>query len=67
MVSESEILVPMIGVELQSKLEQIGIESSVNGRMKTPYSIWTKMQRKKVSMDQLADIMAFRVFGTRCQ
>ena len=52
---------PMISVELQSKLEQIGIESSVNGRMKTPYSIWTKMQRKKVSMDQLADIMAFRV------
>ena len=61
MVSESEILIPMISVELQSKLEQIGIESSVNGRMKTPYSIWTKMQRKKVSMDQLADIMAFRV------
>ena len=61
MISESEILVPMIRVELQSKLEQIGIESSVNGRMKTPYSIWTKMQRKKVSMDQFADIMAFRV------
>ena len=61
MVSESEILIPMISVELQSKLEQIGIESSVNGRMKTPYSIWTKLQRKKVSMDQLADIMAFRV------
>ena len=61
MVSESEILIPMISVELQSKLEQIGIESSVNGRMKTPYSIWAKMQRKKVSMDQLADIMAFRV------
>ena len=61
MISESEILIPMISVELQSKLEQIGIESSVNGRMKTPYSIWVKMQRKKVSMDQLADIMAFRV------
>ena len=53
MVSESEILIPMISVELQSKLEQIGIESSVNGRMKTPYSIWTKMQRKKVSMTSL--------------
>lgn len=61
LVSESEILIPMISVELQSKLEQIGIECSVNGRMKTPYSIWAKMQRKKVTMDQLADIMAFRV------
>jgi len=59
--TESELVIPMISVELQSKLEFIGIECSVNGRLKTPYSIWTKMQRKKVTMDQLADIMAFRV------
>ena len=29
--------------------------------MKNAYSIWRKMQRKKVTMDQLSDIMAFRV------
>ncbi len=61
MAAESEMVIPMISVELQSKLEHVGIECSVNGRLKTPYSIWTKLQRKKVTMDQLSDIMAFRV------
>ena len=51
----------MISVELQDVVEQTGIECSVNGRLKTAYSIWRKMQRKKVTMDQLSDIMAFRV------
>ena len=31
------------------------------GRVKSSYSIWKKMQYKNASMDQLADIMAFRV------
>jgi GTP pyrophosphokinase len=29
--------------------------------MKTPYSVWRKMQRKNVTFEQLSDIMAFRV------
>ncbi len=61
MVAQSEIVIPMIGVELQDVVERQGIECSVTGRLKTPYSIWRKMQRKKVTMDQLSDIMAFRV------
>ncbi len=61
MVTQSEIVIPMIGVELQDVVERQGIECSVTGRLKTPYSIWRKMQRKKVTMDQLSDIMAFRV------
>ena len=31
------------------------------GRVKSSYSIWKKMQYKNASMDQLADIMAFRI------
>ncbi|MGB1870289.1 MAG: RelA/SpoT family protein [Candidatus Puniceispirillaceae bacterium] len=61
LVQQSEIVIPMISVELQDVVEQAGIECSVNGRLKTAYSIWRKMQRKKVTMDQLSDIMAFRV------
>ena len=61
LVQESEIVIPMISVELQDAVEQAGIECSVSGRLKTAYSIWRKMQRKKVTMDQLSDIMAFRV------
>ena len=61
LVQQSEIVIPMISVELQDVVEQAGIECSVNGRLKTAYSIWRKMQRKKVTMDQLSDIMAFRM------
>ena len=61
LVSEAEIQIPMISVELQATIERIGIETGVTGRIKSPYSIWRKMQQKMVTMDQLADIMAFRV------
>ena len=61
LASEAEILIPTIAVELQSILEVVDIECSVTGRLKSPYSIWRKMQSKAITMDQLADIMAFRV------
>ncbi|MBU74471.1 MAG: bifunctional (p)ppGpp synthetase/guanosine-3',5'-bis(diphosphate) 3'-pyrophosphohydrolase [Rhodospirillaceae bacterium] len=61
LTSEAEITIPTIAVELQDTLSRIGLECSVTGRMKSAYSIWWKMQTKAVTMDQLADIMAFRV------
>ena len=61
LVTETELIIPTISVELQHVVERHDIECSVTGRIKTPYSIWRKMQHKKVTMDQLADIMAFRV------
>ena len=61
LTSEAEITIPTIAVELQDTLSRIGLECSVSGRMKSAYSIWRKMQNKAVTMDQLADIMAFRV------
>jgi GTP diphosphokinase / guanosine-3',5'-bis(diphosphate) 3'-diphosphatase len=42
-------------------LKDGGLTAQVSGREKTPYSIWRKMQRKNVSFEQLADIMAFRI------
>jgi GTP pyrophosphokinase len=33
----------------------------VQGREKSPYSIWEKMQRQNIAFEQLSDIMAFRV------
>ena len=47
--------------ELRKTLKEEGIEASVSGRMKTPYSVWRKMQRKNITFEQLSDIMAFRV------
>lgn len=47
--------------ELQHLMIGANITSEITGREKTRYSIWKKMQRKKVTFEQLSDIMAFRV------
>ncbi len=47
--------------ELRSTLTSEGIKAAVSGRMKTPYSVWRKMQRKNITFEQLSDIMAFRI------
>ncbi|MEM7170614.1 MAG: bifunctional (p)ppGpp synthetase/guanosine-3',5'-bis(diphosphate) 3'-pyrophosphohydrolase [Pseudomonadota bacterium] len=46
---------------LNKKLRDGGLSAQVTGRMKRPYSIWRKMQRKNIAFEQLSDIMAFRV------
>ena len=59
--AQSEDLVSRICNELNATLADAGLESSVSGRRKSAYSIWRKMQRQKVEMEELSDIMAFRV------
>ena len=56
-----ERLVPQIEAELVKCLTDGGLSAQIQGREKTPYSIWRKMQTKNVSFEQLADIMAFRI------
>ncbi|MGC6485250.1 MAG: RelA/SpoT family protein [Candidatus Puniceispirillales bacterium] len=60
-VSKSEKTVERICEELTKTLKKAGLKVKVEGRQKTPYSIWRKMQRQKVEMEELSDIMAFRV------
>ena len=42
-------------------LKNNGISSSIVGREKTPFSIWKKIQSKRVSLEQLTDVIGFRV------
>ncbi len=46
---------------LQEKLPEQGIRAVVNGRAKHLYSIFKKMQRKRVGLDQIHDVSAVRV------
>ncbi|GAB6141125.1 GTP diphosphokinase [Methylosoma difficile] len=46
---------------LQSNLTEHGISGKVYGRPKHIYSIWKKMQRKRVDIDGLYDLLAVRV------
>ena len=46
---------------LKKDLAENHVKGEVSGRQKRPYSIWVKMQRKNVTLEQIFDIMAFRV------
>ncbi len=50
-----------ISLELINILNQNGVSAKIAGREKTPFSIWRKMQNKKISLAQLTDIVGFRI------
>ena len=58
---QNQGLIKDITDALADKLTQRGIKAEVSGRQKKPYSIWSKMERKQISLEQLSDIYAFRV------
>lgn len=57
----NEGLVEEIESALHAMLAEVGMEAEVSGREKKPYSVWSKMANKQISMEQLSDIYAFRV------
>ena len=50
-----------ISSELIELLNKNGVEANITGREKSPFSIWRKIQNKKVSLEQLTDIIGFRI------
>ncbi|MET0157094.1 MAG: RelA/SpoT AH/RIS domain-containing protein, partial [Methyloceanibacter sp.] len=54
-------LIDEIEAAITSKLEEATVEGVVSGREKKPYAIWSKMERKQISLEQLSDIYAFRI------
>ena len=46
---------------LKTMLDRMGMRSEVTGRAKHIYSIWRKMQRKKISFNEVYDVRALRV------
>ena len=51
----------IISAELISLLKDNKVTATIAGREKTPFSIWRKMQNKKISLEQLTDIVGFRI------
>ncbi|GAA0417658.1 GTP diphosphokinase [Cocleimonas flava] len=58
---EREAYVEAFIFNLRQFLSDMDIEAEVYGRPKHIYSIWKKMQRKELSIDQLYDLRAVRV------
>ena len=47
--------------ELSEILNDNEINPEIHGREKTPFSIWRKVQKKRVSLEQITDIIGFRI------
>lgn len=51
----------VLSSEINLILEENNILSKIYGREKTPFSIWRKVQKKRVSLEQITDIIGFRI------
>jgi len=49
---------------IEEALKQMNIKYEIKERVKTPYSIWSKMQNKHVTFDEIYDILAVRIIFT---
>ena len=49
---------------IEESLKKMGIKYEIKERVKTPYSIWNKMQNKHVTFDEIYDILAVRIIFT---
>jgi len=48
-------------LEIKNLLDKNNISAKIFGREKTPFSIWRKLQKKRVSLEQITDIIGFRI------
>lgn len=59
-VERSDML-DSIAYDLKNLLTKEDVDAAVDGREKSPFSIWRKMENKSISLEQLSDIFGFRV------
>jgi GTP pyrophosphokinase len=57
-------VIKRVQAEVESAFSNAGIDIQISGREKTLYSIYTKMEDKKLSFAQVTDIYGFRVIVT---
>ena len=50
-----------ISLQFSELLNEHKIKAEIIGREKTPFSIWRKVQKKRTSLEQISDIIGFRV------
>ncbi|HEY9013105.1 MAG TPA: bifunctional (p)ppGpp synthetase/guanosine-3',5'-bis(diphosphate) 3'-pyrophosphohydrolase [Devosia sp.] len=61
MQSEFAETISTIKAELSERLRAEGIEAKVSARVKSPWSIFTKIDRKAIALEQLSDMIGFRI------
>ena len=49
---------------IREALDQMGVDYEIKARVKSPYSIWNKMQNKNITFNEIYDILAVRIIFT---
>jgi GTP pyrophosphokinase len=60
-VVERERYVEEVSTLLSREIQARGVSCEVTGRLKSPYSLYKKMQEQNLTIDQIHDLIAFRV------
>lgn len=56
-----DVLYEEFTTPIRERLDEMGVTYTLKGRIKSPYSIWRKMQNKHVTFDEIYDILAVRI------
>jgi len=59
--SKHESLFEEFTAPIKQMLDEMGVTYELKARIKSPYSIWHKMQTKHVTFEQIYDILAVRI------
>ncbi len=46
---------------IRQALDEMGVSYTIKARVKSPYSIWSKMQAKHITFEEIYDILAVRI------
>ncbi|WP_304058979.1 bifunctional (p)ppGpp synthetase/guanosine-3',5'-bis(diphosphate) 3'-pyrophosphohydrolase [Hoylesella loescheii] len=61
---QRDILFQQFTDPIRQALDRMGIQYEIKARIKSPYSIWNKMQSKHVAFEEIYDILAVRIIFT---
>ena len=59
--AQRDTLFEQFTAPIRAELDKMGFEYELKARVKSPYSIWNKMQNKHVTFEEIYDILAVRI------
>lgn len=62
--AERESVFTEFTAPIRAQLDKMGIPYRILARVKSPYSIWNKMQTKHITFEEIYDILAVRIIFT---
>lgn len=62
--AERDTLFAEFTAPIREQLDKMGIPYRIIARVKSPYSIWNKMQAKHITFEEIYDILAVRIIFT---